>query len=593
MSKLGVKFFSMLLVVSLFIFLGAGFSFAAQLSDIRGHWAEKQISGWADRGLATGYQDGSFKPDNSITRAEFITLVNKSFGFSGSAGISYTDVSSTDWFFEQVRTAGAAGYISGYEDGTLRPGNEISRQEVAVILSRLMKLKVPESMNAVKKFKDGENIPQWSKGPVNAVVAGGYMAGYPDQTYQPERAITRAEAIVTLDRAMDTSAKTNIFDKAGTFGPEQGLNTIDGDVVISAAGVTLQHTAINGNLVLAEGIGEGNAYFKNVTVKGSTTINGGGGNSDEFEDCTLGAVTVNKKEGNVVRIVLKGKTSASDTKLESGARLEESGLTGDGFGNITIAGTFPAGSTIVLAGVFKTVTMQSPNASVQVENGSVTSINVAEGASGTTIGVAGDAKVTTLTLNAAAKVTGQGAIETALIKTNGSIFDQTPKNVILANGISATVNGKEVTQSTTVTNPAGAGGAGGGSPAGNDTSAPKITAATVTVGGSGQQIVVNSDGLNGTVDLSGLDKASSITEGTISVSEASTLTLTVRGIPITQQLTSGTNQLDAINILSQFGKNGMNLEQLKQLLGSPAVLSGTLKDSSNNSSSVSITIILP
>jgi len=177
-------------------------------SDIAGHWAEKQINGWIEKGLAKGYPDGSFKPDFSITRAEFITLVNKSFGFTGSAPVHFTDVSSTDWFFKEVSKAITAGYISGYEDGTLRPDTEISRQEVAIILSKLLKLKTPENKNAVSRFKDLESIPEWSEDPVNAVVANGYMAGYPDQTYQPERAITRAEAIVTLDRAVGVSVKT-------------------------------------------------------------------------------------------------------------------------------------------------------------------------------------------------------------------------------------------------------------------------------------------------------------------------------------------------------------------------------------------------
>lgn len=96
MFKLSLKFLHIFSIVSLFLFLGAGASFA-QPPDIQGHWAEKQINGWIDKGLAKGYPDGSFKPDYSITRAEFITLVNKSFGFTGSAPVHFTDVSSTDW----------------------------------------------------------------------------------------------------------------------------------------------------------------------------------------------------------------------------------------------------------------------------------------------------------------------------------------------------------------------------------------------------------------------------------------------------------------------------------------------------------------
>ena len=630
MIKFKVKLFNLAFMVALAVFLGAGASFAAP-SDIQGHWAEKQISAWVDKGTASGYPDGSFKPDDSITRAEFITLVNRSFGFTGSAQITFMDVSTTDWFFEQVCRARAANYISGYEDDTLRPNNEISRQEVAVILSRLLKLNVKENMAAISTFKDADSISQWSKRLVNAVVAGGYMSGYPDQTYQPDRAITRAEAIVTLDRAMVGTAKTTTFNKAEIFGPESGVSTIDGDVVVSSAGVTLQNTAINGSLLLAEGIGDGDVYLKNVTVKGTTTIKGGGAHSINLENCTLGTVIVNKEDGTI-RIVASGGTTVLEVRLESGAQLEEVNLTGDGFGNITVSG-LPANSVIRLSGNFNGVRVSSPNVTIElvsgsverldvtetstgtvvkvtdgnvrelnisakavvnVENGNVTKLTVSEKAAETMINLAAQANVTTLTLDAAAKVTGQGSIETALVKANGAIIEQTPKNTILANGITTTIASKVVTQSTTVT--PGGGGSGGGSSSG-DTGAPKITAATITVEGNVKEVTISDDGLNGNINLNGFSQALSINGGTISVSEASNLTLSVqvRGytIPVSQELEAGLNNLDVINYLSQFGKNGITLGEFKDLFGSPIILSGTLTDSSNNSSAVRLTITMP
>lgn len=581
-----VKFLRFFFIVPLFLFLGAGASFA-QPPDIQGHWAEKQINGWIDKGLIKGYPDGSFKPDYNITRAEFITLVNKSFGITGSTPVHFTDVSSTDWFFEDVCKAMTAGYISGYEDGTLRPDNDISRQEVAVILSRLLKLKTPENTNTVSRLKDLESIPQWSKGPVNAVVANGYMAGYPDQTYRPERLITRAEAIVTLDRAVEVSTEATSLNKAGTYGPEQGINTIDGNVILSVAGVTLQNTVINGSLALTEDIGEGNVSLKNVTVKGSTTIKGGGTNSVTLENCTLGTVTINKSDGNV-RVVALGNTSVAEVELDSGARLEESGLTGNGFVGITIAGTVPANSVIVLNGNFQSVEIASPQITVQLVSGSVARLIVGGGAAGTTVNVAGGARISTLTLNAAATVTGQGAVETAQVNANGVTMQQSPGKVVVANGITTTIANKAVTQSTSSTSQAPG---GGGSP-GGDNSAPMITAATITVGGQMKNVAI-SDGMNGSVDLSGLDGALPITGGTINVSKASTLRLIVENIPLTQKLSSGNNQLEVISILSQFGSNGMNLDTFRQLFGNPVVLSGTLTDRSNNSSAVSLTVTLP
>ena len=69
------------------------FTGLAQAQDIKGHWAGPQITDWLNRGLCSGYPDGTFRPENSITRAEFITLVNKSFGFAGGAEVNLSDVS--------------------------------------------------------------------------------------------------------------------------------------------------------------------------------------------------------------------------------------------------------------------------------------------------------------------------------------------------------------------------------------------------------------------------------------------------------------------------------------------------------------------
>lgn len=191
-------------VFILCVALSLVFSFAglalAQPQDIEGHWAQPQIADWLNRGLCSGYPDGTFRPDNSITRAEFITLVNKSFEFTGGAEVNLSDVSGTDWFYGQVATALGAGYITGYEDNTMRPGKEIERQEVAVILARLLELALEESGST--GFLDEGYIAAWSRDSIKAVVQAGLMKGYPDGNFGPQKPITRAEALVCLERAL-------------------------------------------------------------------------------------------------------------------------------------------------------------------------------------------------------------------------------------------------------------------------------------------------------------------------------------------------------------------------------------------------------
>lgn len=169
-------------------------------SDIQGHWAESQITSWKSKGYMNGYQDGSFKPNHAITRAEFITLVNRSFGYTSATEVTFKDLAPTDWEYAEVQKAVLAGYIAGYEDMTIRTKNEISRQEVAFVISRLLSLSPSE--DAAKDYKDAKSIPTWSKGAIGAVALKKIITGYEDNTYQPLAAITRAEAVVSLDRAL-------------------------------------------------------------------------------------------------------------------------------------------------------------------------------------------------------------------------------------------------------------------------------------------------------------------------------------------------------------------------------------------------------
>jgi hypothetical protein len=113
------------------------------------------------------------------------------------------------------------------------------------------------------------------------------MGGFPDRTFQPLKPATRAEVIVILDKALKlkgNSAVATVYDKPGTYGPAQGKQAIDGNVVIKAAGVTLRNLAIKGDLRLGAEIGEGEVYLQGVTVAGTTNVEGGGANSVHFRE---------------------------------------------------------------------------------------------------------------------------------------------------------------------------------------------------------------------------------------------------------------------------------------------------------------------
>lgn len=171
------------------------------ITDINGHWAQAQIEKWAQEGLIAGSPGGQIKPEEEITRVEFVKLVNRAFGkLKEDAACNFSDVKTSDSFFQDVASGVEAGYIAGYPDGSFKPHNKITRQEVAAILTRLLQLRTVDKQS-IESLADYHSIAQWAKTSINSVMTHGLMGGFPDNTFRAQKSITRAETIATLERA--------------------------------------------------------------------------------------------------------------------------------------------------------------------------------------------------------------------------------------------------------------------------------------------------------------------------------------------------------------------------------------------------------
>ena len=242
---------------------------ASILPDTEGHWAEREIKSWTTRELAGGYPDGTFRPDHDLTRAEFVVLVNRVFGYTQTSDLNFTDVLAEAWYASDIAKAKANGYISGYPDGTFQPNQPIIRQEVATILMKVLSLK-EIAPDALPQFTDQNEIPLGNLSAIGAISESGYMGGYPDGTFQPTKVLTRAEAISVLDRAVGL-----LYNRTGTFGPLLTTTTIEGNVTITSGDVTLKNMVITGNLYLTEGVTLGQLTLDNVQIQGTVKISGG------------------------------------------------------------------------------------------------------------------------------------------------------------------------------------------------------------------------------------------------------------------------------------------------------------------------------
>lgn len=166
---------------------------AVSFSDISKHWAQSDILKAAEQGIVSGYSDGTFKPDKAVTRAEFTTMLNKALGNNGTTDSVFSDVANGAWYYAQVCKGVSAGYISGYSDGTFKPNSTITRQEAAIMMARI----VPTYGYAANlgDYSDGASVPNWAQDAMKRIVGKGYLSTYNDNKLHGSDSLTRAQAV--------------------------------------------------------------------------------------------------------------------------------------------------------------------------------------------------------------------------------------------------------------------------------------------------------------------------------------------------------------------------------------------------------------
>lgn len=148
-----------------------------------------------------GYPDGTVQPEGEITRAEACTiffrlLTESSRNYYFSKTNDYTDVNAGDWFNNAISTLSNAGIVTGYNDGTFRPNQPITRGEMAKIIANFANLN-----KGTKSFTDLSG--HWSKSYVELAAGNGWIAGYPDGSFRPDQKITRAETVTMINRVLE------------------------------------------------------------------------------------------------------------------------------------------------------------------------------------------------------------------------------------------------------------------------------------------------------------------------------------------------------------------------------------------------------
>lgn len=396
-------------------------------------WEDQYIQTLVDWGVMRGDIGGNMAPTRSITRAEFVTMMNRAYGYKTMGGHPFTDVKLTSWYNDDIDIGYNIGYFKGTSPTTASPNDTLTREQAAVLLARNMMLQ--PTVGETLGFSDSRSLSEWSRGLVGAAAENGIISGYDDGSFQPFRDITRGEVAAMLVRAIGTPVQ-----EAG----DHALGNVYGNVTVNTAGVKLRDGVIAGNLYLTGGIDLGDVLLENVTVLGQIIVSGGGESNSSQSSVILRNVVadgmiVDSIGEQFVTIRAEGNTDIPTTTVRTNAYVDDSSLPGYGLSFIELDGE--EGALYQLAGNIKNVTNLTPGSDLQIVQGVADKVTVDEKATGSSVLVDGDAQVGDLNLDTGTDVTGTGDIKNLNVSAPGSTVEQLPDNIVIRPGINADIAG--------------------------------------------------------------------------------------------------------------------------------------------------------
>ena len=174
---------------------------ATAFNDIQNHWAKASIEAMYTKGLVNGFGDGSFKPEQNVTRAEFAKMIVGLLGLDASGDADFDDIADNSWYNGYVAAAAKAGIVKG-ADGKFNPNLYITRQDAAVMLARVLEYKGQAMNTKAIDFNDSVKIADYAKNSVNGMANLGIISGY-NGGFAPLDNTTRAQAATLLQRVAD------------------------------------------------------------------------------------------------------------------------------------------------------------------------------------------------------------------------------------------------------------------------------------------------------------------------------------------------------------------------------------------------------
>lgn len=385
--------------------------------------------------IMRGDQAGNLEPNRSITRAEFVTMLNRTFGYIKTGAQPFRDVVTRDWYYDDTSAAYTAGYFQGTSKSTASPNATLTREEAATMLCRNLMLHPVSGENL--SFTDSRLASSWSRGYIKAAADEGILRGDPGGKFRPLDNITRGEVATMLVRVIGTP-----IQDPGTYS-----TSVAGNLMVSCSGVTLENMTVTGDLYITGGVGLGYVTLNNVTVYGKIIASGAGESNKGdcsiiLKNCTAPEMIVDSPSNQYVTIRTVGNTDIDKVYVRTDTYLEGKSTGRHGFQYIEVDGE--SGTRLDLAGNIHEVVTVAPKSEINVGSGTVKKMTVDENAVDSTVTIAQGAVVEELNLDTGAAVTGKGAIGTLNVNAPGCKVEMLPDDINIRPGITADIHGMKM-----------------------------------------------------------------------------------------------------------------------------------------------------
>ena len=229
---------------------------SAAFTDTADHWAADAIAKWSEEyQIIQGYEDGTFRPDNSITRGAFAGILDRFLKFRTQASAEvFTDTAGTYWESAILKLNAAGIYLGN--NGRALPGDTITRQQAVTMIARAFGI---DAATDTLSYLDAEQFADYARGPVAEMTARGYITDSPDGVFRPLDPITRAEIVSILNNMIQVLVQETA----------EYASDVNGTLMVNAeGGATLRDMTVTGDLILAPGV-TGPVTLSNVAIQGS------------------------------------------------------------------------------------------------------------------------------------------------------------------------------------------------------------------------------------------------------------------------------------------------------------------------------------